>query len=50
MAIRKQLSVTMDNQPGTLATMFRALAEKNVNIVALTSSEREGQSLVRMLS
>ena len=49
MAIRKQLSVTMENRPGTLAEMCRALGEKKVNILALISSEREGQSLVCMI-
>jgi hypothetical protein len=49
MAIRTQLSVTMDNVPGTLARMCGALAEKKVNILAVTSGEREGRSLVRMV-
>ena len=49
MAIRKQLLVTMENRPGTLAEMCRALGEKKVNILALISSEREGQSLVCMI-
>ncbi len=48
MAIRKQLLVGMENRPGTLATMCSALAEKNVNIIAMMSSERGGKSLVRM--
>ncbi len=50
MAIRKQLSVTMENRPGSLAKMCSALGEKKVNILAvMSSSEREGQSVVRMI-
>ncbi len=49
MAILKQLSVTMENRPGTLEHMCGALAAKRVNILALMSSEHEGKSLVRMV-
>lgn len=49
MATRKEFSVTMENRPGTLARMCAALSERNVNIVALMSIERGGNSLVRML-
>ena len=49
MAIRRQLSVTMDNTPGTLAIMADAFAAKNVNILAFMSIEYEGRSLVRMI-
>lgn len=49
MAVRRQLSVTMENTPGTLARMCNALAERKVNILAFTSSEREGKSLVRVI-
>jgi hypothetical protein len=49
MAIRTQLSVTMENRPGTLARMASALAEKKVNILALASMERGGQSLARIV-
>ncbi|MBI4419273.1 MAG: ACT domain-containing protein [Gemmatimonadetes bacterium] len=47
--IRKQFSVTMDNRPGTLARMCTALAEHNVNILALMSVGQNDKSLVRML-
>lgn len=50
MAVRKQLSVTMDDRPGTLATMCDAVAKHNVNILALTSTGREGKSLVRLIA
>lgn len=49
MATRKQFSVTMENRPATLARMCTALAERSVNILALMSVERDGQSLVRMV-
>lgn len=49
MAVRNQLSVTIENQPGALAKMCGALAERNVNLLAFMSMEREGCSLVRML-
>ncbi|HEY9449897.1 MAG TPA: ACT domain-containing protein [Gemmatimonadaceae bacterium] len=50
MATRQQLSVIMDNVPGTLATMCSAFAEKDVNIIAFTSSsEQAGKSLVRVV-
>lgn len=49
MAIRRQLSVTMENTPGTLARMCDAFAGKKVNILAFMSSGREGKSLVRLI-
>jgi hypothetical protein len=50
MATRNQLSVVMDNVPGTLARMCSALAEQDVNLVAFTSSsEPAGRSLVRVV-
>lgn len=49
MAMRPQLSVTMDNVPGTLAKMCGALGEKQVNIIAFMSVEHEGRSLVRVI-
>ncbi|MBI4543199.1 MAG: ACT domain-containing protein [Gemmatimonadetes bacterium] len=49
MAVLKQLSVTMENSPGTLAHMCGALAAKKVNILALMSGGHEGKSLVRLV-
>lgn len=49
MTPRTQLSVTMDNVPGTLAKMCSALRERQVNIVGLMSIEHEGRSVVRMV-
>lgn len=49
MATRKQLSVTMENRPGTLATIANALAQRKVNILACSSMEHQGKSLVRLV-
>lgn len=49
MAVRKQLSVTMANRPGTLATLSNVLAARKVNILACMSVEHQGESLVRMV-
>ena len=49
MAVRKQLSVTMENTPGTLARMCGAFAANKVNILAFTSAEHEGKSLIRVI-
>lgn len=49
MAIRRQLSVTMENTPGTLAKLCSAFGEKKVNILAFTSREHEGKSLVLVI-
>lgn len=49
MAIRRQLSVTMENTPGALAKMCSAFAEKKVNILAFASREHEGKSLVLVI-
>jgi len=46
---RKQLSVTMDNRPGTLARMCTALAERSVNVLALMSVGHDSTSVVRLL-
>lgn len=49
MAVRTQLSVTMENKPGALAGMCSAFGERRVNILAFASSAHEGKSLVRMI-
>ena len=49
MAAEKQLSVTMENTPGTLAKMCSAFAQRKINILAFTSSEQQGKSLVRVI-
>lgn len=47
--MRKQFSVTMENRPGVLARMCTALADHNVNILALMSVGQDGKSVVRMV-
>lgn len=49
MAMRKQFSVTMENRPGVLARLCTALADHNVNILALMSVGQDGKSVVRMV-
>ncbi|HUE83711.1 MAG TPA: ACT domain-containing protein [Pyrinomonadaceae bacterium] len=46
----KEFSVHMEDEPGTLATVCRALAESRVNILAFQSIPwEEGESLVRLV-
>lgn len=46
----KEFSVHMEDEPGTLATVCRALAESRVNILAFQSILwEEGESLVRLV-
>jgi hypothetical protein len=49
MEILKQLSVFLDNKPGTLATVCEALAEKKINIYALTISDTIDHAVVRLV-
>jgi hypothetical protein len=45
----KELSIHMEDHPGTLAKMCRALANRRVNILAFQSASSEGRSLVRIV-
>ncbi len=49
MPIAKELTIRIEDRPGTLARCCRALAESDVNILAFEAFEREGQSLIRMV-
>jgi hypothetical protein len=49
MEIAKQLSVFLDNKPGTLAKMCDALAAAKINIYALTISDTIDHAVVRMV-
>ena len=49
MQILKQLSVFLDNKPGTLAKVCEALAEKKINIYALTISDTIDHAVVRLV-
>ena len=45
----KQLSVSLENKPGRLAHVCRCLADRKVNIVALSVVETSEQGIVRMV-
>ena len=49
MEIAKQLSVFLDNKPGTLAKVCDALAAAKINIYALTISDTIDHAVVRMV-
>ncbi len=49
MEIVKQLSVFLDNKPGTLAKVCEALAGAKINIYALTISDTIDHAVVRMV-
>jgi len=49
MEITKQLALFLNNRPGTLSRVCAALAEKKVNILALTTSDTVDHSVVRMV-
>ena len=44
-----EFSVSMQDQPGTLGRICRALADRKVNIVAFQSMPFQGESLVRFV-
>lgn len=48
MPTTKELTVQMEDRPGTLGKICRALADRGVNILAFQSMPFEGKSLVRM--
>ncbi len=45
MHITKQLAVFLDNQPGMLAAVADALAEANINIYAISTSDTVDHSV-----
>jgi hypothetical protein len=49
MPISKELTIRMEDKPGTLGQCCRVLADRGVNILAFETFEREGQSLIRMV-
>ena len=50
MAKLKELTVWIENKPGTLAAMAKALGKAKVNILAFMTEEAEGQSRVRLVT
>jgi len=49
MPIAKELTIQVEDKPGTLAQCCRRLADCHVNILAFQAFEREGQSVIRMV-
>jgi hypothetical protein len=49
MPTTKELNIRLPNRPGTLGKLCRALADRNVNILAFQSVPLEGESLVRFV-
>jgi hypothetical protein len=45
----KQISVSLENKPGRLAHLCRCLADRDINILALSVIETTEQSLVRLV-
>ncbi len=49
METARQLSIFLNNKPGTLAEVCDALAERKINIYALSISDTTDHSVVRMV-
>jgi hypothetical protein len=49
MQIAKQLAVFLDNRPGMMARLADALAEENINIYAISTSDTVDHSVVRLV-
>jgi hypothetical protein len=49
MKVEKQLSLFIENKPGTLANICRALADANINIYALAILDAVDHAVVRMI-
>jgi hypothetical protein len=49
MPISKELTIRMEDRPGTLGKVCRALADQEVNILAFQSISSEGTSVVRFV-
>jgi hypothetical protein len=49
MPVTKEFTVLMDDRPGTLGKVCRALADRNVNILALHSFPIGGKSVTRFI-
>src|SRR3974390_107997 len=49
MQITKQRAIFLDNRPGMLARVADALAEANINIYAITTSDTVDHSVIRMV-
>lgn len=49
MKVEKQLSLFLENKPGTLANVCQALADAKVNILAISVSDAVDHAVVRMV-
>jgi hypothetical protein len=49
MKVAKQLALFLENKPGTLAAVCRALADKKINIQAISVSDAVDHAVVRMV-
>lgn len=47
--IRKQISIFLENKPGTLADVTSGLQKESINILAMTVSDTVDHAVVRML-
>jgi hypothetical protein len=49
MPTTKELTIQIEDRPGTLGKICRALADKGVNIVAFQASQSPGNNLIRFV-
>jgi hypothetical protein len=49
MRTAKQISVCLENKPGRLAGLCKCLAQKKINIIAISVAETSEQGVVRMV-
>ena len=49
-AVQRQLSIAIENQPGRLAAVSRALAEQSINIQDLTVVDNVEQGMIRLIT
>ena len=49
-AVQRQLSIAIENQPGRLAAVSRALAEETINIRDLTVVDNVEQGMIRLIT
>lgn len=49
MQITKQLAIFLDNRPGMLAAVADALADANINIYAISTSDTIDHTVIRMV-
>lgn len=47
--VRKQISIFLENKPGTLADVTESLQAENINILAMTVSDTIDHAVVRMM-